>query len=59
LDQVQQLVEFPKLGRVGRKLGTRELIISNTSLIVVYRFRNKPNHIEIIRVLHSSQQWKP
>lgn len=59
LNQVQQLAEFPKLGRVRRKLGTRELIISNTSLIVVYRLRHTPNHIEIVRILHSSQQWKP
>jgi toxin ParE1/3/4 len=56
-DQVRDLARFPELGRVGRWRGTRELVISRTSLIVVYRVRPKLARIEIIRVLHSSQRW--
>lgn len=55
--QTGQLVAFPELGRAGRKRGTRELVISHTSLVVVYRLRPKLDRIEIIRVLHTSQQW--
>lgn len=55
--QVQQLSSFPELGRAGRKRGTRELVISRTSLVLVYRLRPKLARLEIIRVLHTSQQW--
>lgn len=58
-DQAAQLAAFPELGRTGRKRGTRELVIGRTSLIVVYRVRPKLARLEIIRVLHSSQQWPP
>lgn len=56
-DQATQLAAFPELGRTGRKRGTRELVISRTSLVLVYRLRPKLARLEIIRVLHSSQQW--
>ena len=55
--QVQQLSAFPELGRAGRKRGTRELVISRTSLVLVYRLRPKLARLEIIRVLHAAQQW--
>jgi len=56
-DQVRQLVQFPDLGRAGRRRGTRELVVSRTSLVVVYRVRPRLAKIQILRVLHSSQQW--
>lgn len=55
--QIVQLTQFPELGRMGRQCGTRELVISHTPLVVVYRLRSKLARIEIIRVLHASQQW--
>lgn len=55
--QVQQLSAFPEMGRAGRKRGTRELVISRTSLVLVYRLRPKLARLEIIRVLHAGQQW--
>lgn len=58
-DLVRQLVQFPELGRPGRKHGTHERVISRTSLVVVYRLRPKLGRIEVIRVLHASQQWPP
>lgn len=57
--QTTQLVQFPELGRAGRRRGTRELVISRTSLVVVYRVRPRLARVEVIRVLHSSQQWPP
>ena len=53
--QVDVLINHPELGRLGRVLGTRELVISYTSFIVVYRISGQ--RIEILRVLHSSQLW--
>jgi toxin ParE1/3/4 len=54
-NQVGQLVQHPKLGRVGRKQGSRELVIHRTPFIVVYRIRGQ--RIELLRLLHGSQQW--
>jgi toxin ParE1/3/4 len=56
---VQQAVEYlpvhPALGRSGRLLGTRELVVSGTPFIVVYRVRL--NLIQIVRVLHHARKW--
>ena len=52
--QVKQLSTQPALGRPGRVLGTRELVISNTHYLVPYRIKN--NTVEILRVFHTSQQ---
>jgi plasmid stabilization system protein ParE len=38
---VGQLAEFPFMGRVGRPEATRELVISNTSYLIIYRVRRK------------------
>ena len=54
-DQVDQLIQHPKMGRPGRKEGTRELVISGTPFICVYRIRAK--RIELLRLLHGAQQW--
>lgn len=55
VEVVELLVQNPALGRAGRVVGTRELIISNAPYIVPYRIKN--DCIEILRVLHSSVQW--
>ncbi len=56
-DQVGQLVQYPEMGRAGREQGTRELVISLTPFIVVYRIKGE--RIELLRLLHGSQQWPP
>ncbi|MGS0742507.1 type II toxin-antitoxin system RelE/ParE family toxin [Glaciimonas sp. GG7] len=53
--QTRQLITHPELGRIGRKHGTRELVINRTAFIVIYRVR--PRQIELIRILHGAQQW--
>ena len=52
---VNQLAEFPLMGRKGRVEGTRELVIGNTPYIVVYRV--KGDAVEILRVLHSAKKF--
>lgn len=54
---VDLLAEHPKSGRSGRKQNTRELVITGTPLIAVYRVRPRLNRIEIIRLLHGAQRW--
>jgi toxin ParE1/3/4 len=54
---VDQLAEYPSMGRIGRVPLTRELIIGGTPWIIVYRVR--ADAVEIIRVLHGAQSWPP
>ena len=54
-EQVGMLIEHPKMGRPGRKKNTRELVISRTSFIMVHRIKGQ--RIELLRLLHGSQQW--
>ncbi len=52
---VEKLEDYPNMGRVGRVSGTRELVITNTPFIVVYRVQN--NNVEVLRVLHSARKF--
>ena len=52
--QVNLLATQPSMGRSGRVLGTRELVISNTHYLVPYRIKN--NTVEILRVFHTSRR---
>ena len=56
--QIDMLLEHPKMGRAGRVKGTRELVISSTPFIAVYRLEGD-RRIEVLRLLHGSQQWPP
>lgn len=55
--QTDSLIEYPEMGRVGRKRGTRELVVNRTPFIIVYRLRPRAQRIEILRLLHGAQQW--
>jgi len=50
-----RLASFPAMGRPGRVIGTRELVVSNTPYIVPYRVR--VHVVEVIRVLHGARKW--
>jgi toxin ParE1/3/4 len=49
------LVKQPEMGRIGRVKGTRELVITRTPFIAVYRIKGE--RIEILRFLHGAQKW--
>ena len=51
----EDLILQPGMGRPGRKVGTRELIIPSTPYFVPYRI--KGDTIEVVRVLHGAMQW--
>lgn len=56
IDQVESgLPERPAVGRPGRVLGTRELVIGALPYIIPYRIRE--GDIEILRVLHTARRW--
>ncbi|MTJ10339.1 MULTISPECIES: type II toxin-antitoxin system RelE/ParE family toxin [unclassified Anabaena] len=50
-----QLQNYPFMGKSGRVEGTRELIISNSPYILIYRV--KEESVEILRVLHTSKRY--
>lgn len=49
------LSDNPRLGRKGRIAGTRELVISRTPYIVVYRIGR--DDVEILAVIHQARDW--
>ena len=56
IDQIEsKLPAHPAIGRPGRVLGTRELVIGTLPYVVPYRVREMD--IEILRVLHTSRRW--
>lgn len=50
------LMEYPHSGRPGRAKDTRELVIDNLPYLIVYRIQHI-NEIQVLRVLHTAQQW--
>ena len=49
------LAVSPALGRPGRLVGTREMVVPDLPYILAYRVRN--DAVEILRVLHTSRRW--
>jgi toxin ParE1/3/4 len=52
---VAGLLQLPEIGRPGRRVGTRELVVSRTPYVVAYRLRAEA--IETLRVMHGRQRW--
>jgi hypothetical protein len=48
------LKSFPNRGRIGRKKGTRELVIPSSPFIVIYRVTGTA--VDIVRILHGGQK---
>jgi addiction module RelE/StbE family toxin len=56
IDQVELLLPAqPAIGRSGRVMGTRELVLGGLPYVIPYRVRE--NDLEILRVLHVSRRW--
>ena len=54
---VARLADHPESARPGRVHGTRELVVTGTPYVVVYRV--EPSAVLILRVLHGAQRWPP
>lgn len=55
VDATERVIQFPEVGRPGRVNGTRELVVSGTQYLIVYRL--KKNAVHFLRVLHGRQKW--
>ena len=53
---VTRLIAHPALGRPGRVLSTRELVIG-TPYVVMYRIEQSV--VLVLRILHGAQRWPP
>jgi len=54
--KVSRLAERPRLYRVGRVAGTREMVVRSNYIVV---YVEEPERIVILRVLHVARQWPP
>ena len=53
-DKTTALAHFPGMGRPGRVIGTRELVV-HKNYIVAYRVRD--DEVEVLRVHHAAKRW--
>lgn len=54
---VARLADNPQIARAGRVQGTRELVVTGTPFVAVYRIDG--SRVAILRVLHGAQRWPP
>lgn len=52
-DSVERLTIFPRSGRPGLEVGTRELVIPGLPFYVVYRMTD--TEVQLLKVFHSKQ----
>ena len=55
LQSVNLLQTQPSMGRAGRVLGTRELVVPDTPFVIPYRVRN--DRLELIAVFRGRRKW--
>ena len=54
-DAARMLAEHPRIGRLGRVRGTRELVIGGLPYILPYQVAGI--ELRILAVLHASRKW--
>jgi toxin ParE1/3/4 len=59
LSRVAQLQAMPRIGRLGRVEGTRELLVTRTPYLVIYDYAQDKDRAEILRVIHHARRWPP
>ena len=52
---ITSLTAHPKMGRLGRLAGSRELVVAGTPFIVAYRLRRRA--VEVLGVIHAARRW--
>ena len=58
-DRLAVLKTMPRIGRVGRLEGTRELVITRTPYLAIYQLEGADDQILVVRLLHAAQRWPP
>ena len=59
IERIKKAVSFlsrhPELGRSGRVVGTRELVIPGTPFVLPYRVSK--TRVEILALIHGARRW--
>jgi len=55
-EKVRHLIAHPRLGRIGRVSGTRELVVHKNYLLV---YDITVDSVRVLRVLNAAMQWPP
>ena len=55
LRAIEILQDHPEIGRPGRVVGTRELVVPETPYLIPYRVRH--GRLELIAIFHGRQKW--
>lgn len=55
IESIEQLLQFPNMGRAGRIAEIREWVITGTPYIAIYTITQ--NTIYIVRIFHSALKW--
>ncbi|HEX2460413.1 MAG TPA: type II toxin-antitoxin system RelE/ParE family toxin [Vicinamibacterales bacterium] len=55
VERIDSLETFPRLGRVGRVYGTREIAFPPLPFVAIYELREE--QIIVLRILHGAQRW--
>lgn len=56
-EAIARLADHPAIGRPGRVVSTRELVVVGTPYAVVYRIEQTV--VLVLRILHGAQRWPP
>lgn len=54
-EAVEYSMDYPGIGRAGRLSDTRELVVTGTPFLVIYRLRCPT--VQILRLLHHARKW--
>lgn len=54
---VRRLADHPRMGRLGRVAGTRELVVSGTPFVIADRV--EPGAVLLVRLPHGAQRCRP
>ena len=52
---MKTLRKMPRMGRPGRVIGTRELVVTGTPFLIAYEVNDV--EVRVLRVLHGRMQW--
>ena len=55
IEAAQMLSDYPTIGKRGRELDTRELVVAGLPYIIVYAVHHE--ELVVIRVLHTSMKY--